>query len=96
MWLIQGRCPQPKNTEQSSVQILVSSLALPLGHWYGGLWRIHTLKWEEFKIVVLVEPGALKVLERKIKPSAQCQRVDGELHVSVRFLFRVGLVVEDV
>jgi hypothetical protein len=51
---------------------------------------------EEFEIVLLVEPSALEALERQIHPSRYRERIDSELHMSVLFFSRVGLVIEDL
>ena len=61
-----------------------------------GFWPVDALQREKFEIVVLIEPRAFEVLEREVKPPAQRERIDRELDMRMRFLFRIRLVIEDV
>ena len=61
-----------------------------------GLGPIHSLEREEFKVILLVKPGAFEIFERQVASAAQRERVDGKLNVSVLFFFRLRLVVKNV
>ena len=57
---------------------------------------VDPLEREEIKIVFLIEPAALEELQRQFGSPGQGERIDRELHVSVRFFACFRFVVEDV
>ena len=60
------------------------------------LWPVDALEREKFKVILLIEPRTLEILQRKIRPSSKRERIDGQLDVSVLLFPRVGLVIENL
>src|SRR6266851_3280926 len=57
---------------------------------------VDALEREEIKIVFLIKPAALEEFQRQAGFPGQGERIDRELHVSVRFFACIWFVVEDV
>ena len=57
---------------------------------------VNTLEREELEVILLIEPAALEKLQGQASSSGQCECIDHELDVRVRFFSRFRLVVEDM
>ena len=57
---------------------------------------VNTLEREELEVILLIEPATLEKLQGQVSSSGQCEGIDRELDVRVRFLSCFRLVVEDV
>src|SRR5216684_3263962 len=51
---------------------------------------------KEFEIIFFVEPRALEVFEREIRPASKREGIDRELDVRMLLLPGIGLVIENL